>query len=209
MAEMLQHGLMAKLPSVLSTDDLPLAELCAARIDGELIIIDEAWAPVDEPDLPALRASALSLRAPRALVIERFSAAWVHGAVPAPPHLAQFCVPRTSRVAVISAPRLVIREVSIDETDIIEFARVRCTTVARTGFDLLREPGHADPRPERVVAELCAGRPTLIAELRARLVDATRMPHRALALERLHRIESASDRRGHPAGTAQRSLSRR
>ncbi|WP_156891285.1 hypothetical protein [Agromyces subbeticus] len=192
---------MAKLPPVLSTDDLALAELCAARIDGELVVIDEAWAPVDEPDLPSLRASAIGLRAPRTLVIERFSAAWVHDAIPAPPHVAQFCVSRTSRVAVISAPRLVIREVSISDADIIDFRHARCTTVARTGFDLLREPGHADPRPERVVAELCARQPLLIDELRARFAGAVRMPHRALALERLARIEAGQTLR-HPVGDA-------
>ena len=31
-----QHGRMARLPPVLDTDDLPLAELCAARLDGDL-----------------------------------------------------------------------------------------------------------------------------------------------------------------------------
>ena len=80
-----QHGLMARLPAVLDTHDLPLAELCAARLDGELVAIDDGWTPLDEPDLPALRAAVTALRAPRSLVIERMSAAWVHGALAAPP----------------------------------------------------------------------------------------------------------------------------
>ena len=45
---------------MLGTDDLPLAELCAARIDGDLFAIDEGWAPIDEPDLPSLRAAVVA-----------------------------------------------------------------------------------------------------------------------------------------------------
>ncbi|MFC9558451.1 hypothetical protein [Agromyces sp. NPDC056965] len=179
---------MAKLPNVLSIDDLPLAELCAARIDGELMPIDDGWAPVDEPDLPSLRAAAIALRAPRALVIERRSAAWVHGALTSPPAIAQFCVPRTARVAVVSAPRLVVREVAIDPDEIIDFAFARCTTPLRTGFDLLREPGEDDHEVESIVAALCTDDPRLVSRLRLRFDDANRMPHRGLALERLERV---------------------
>ena len=34
---------MARLPLVLNTDDLPIAELCAARLDGELFAIDAVY----------------------------------------------------------------------------------------------------------------------------------------------------------------------
>ncbi|MGW9629331.1 hypothetical protein ACWGST_01395 [Agromyces sp. NPDC055520] len=206
---------MARLPSVLGTADLSLAELCAARIDGELMSIDEAWAPVDEPDLPSLRATALAMRAPRLLVIERHSAAWVHGAIPAPPPLAQFCVSRAARVAAFSAPQLVVREVVIDDADIVEYPGARCTSVGRTGFDLLREPpAHGAPHGadrdsadreadrdaglQRIVTALCSMHPGLAAELRVRFADAVRLPHRALALDRLSRVERAlaADERG-------------
>ncbi|MBM7830390.1 hypothetical protein JOE59_001095 [Agromyces cerinus] len=181
---------MAKLPTVLSVDDLSIAELCAARIDGELMLVDEAWAPVDEPDLPSLRAAAVALRAPRTLVIERRSAAWVHGALPAPPALAQFCVPRTARVAVVSAPRLVVREVAIEPDEIIEYRRARCTTPVRTGFDLLRDPAESDVEVESIVTALCADDPGLHADLSHRIDGATRMPHRGLALRRFDRVEA-------------------
>ncbi|MGH3704444.1 MAG: hypothetical protein ACRDT9_07435 [Agromyces sp.] len=181
---------MAKLPNVLSIDDLPLAELCAARIDGELMPIDDGWAPVDEPDLPSLRAAAIALRAPRALVIERRSAAWVHGALASPPAIAQFCVPRTARVAVVCAPRLVVREVAIDPDEIIEFAFARCTTPLRTGFDLLRDPAEGDHEVASIVTALCTDDPRLVARLRLRLDDANRMPHRGLAIERLDRVDA-------------------
>lgn len=69
---------------MLGTDDLPLAELCAARLDGELVAIGTGWCPVDEPDLPSLRAAAVAPRLPAPLIVERRSAAWVHGALPSP-----------------------------------------------------------------------------------------------------------------------------
>jgi len=181
---------MAKLPNVLSIDDLSLAELCAARIDGELMPIGDGWAPVDEPDLPSLRAAAVALRAPRALVVERRSAAWVHGALDAPPMLAQFCVPRTARVALVSAPRVVVREVAIEPDEIIEFPFARCTNVVRTGFDLLREHAEDDGEVESIVTALCRADAKLAARLRRRFDEAIRMPHRGLALDRLDRVDA-------------------
>jgi hypothetical protein len=185
-------GVMAKLPSVLGTDDLPLAELCAARIDGELFAVDDAWTPVDEPDLPALRAAVVAARAPRILIVERLSAAWVHGALDAPPRLAQFCVPASERVALVDAPASVIREVRIDDVDIMRLGGVPCTTVIRTAFDLLRDPALDDARAVGVVAALLGADLQDGARVRERLHAAARMPHRSRALARLEAAERAA-----------------
>lgn len=187
---------MAKLPTVLSIDDLSLAELCAARIDGELMPIDEGWAPVDEPDLPAFRAAVIALRAPRRLVIERLSAAWVHGGLAAPPAVAQFCVPLSSRIAVIADHRAVVREVRIDDSEIVELGGIRCTSLVRTGFDLLREPTLDDALVDELVADLIASHEGLGSALRRRLDAATRLPHKSGALTRLDRAEAIADSTG-------------
>jgi hypothetical protein len=202
---MSQHWRMARLPVVLGTDDLPIAELCAARIDGEVFAIDDGWAPVDEPDLPAFRAAVMALRVPRSLVIERLSAAWVHGGLDVPPEIAQFCVPLSSRIAVINDHRATVREVRIDDAEIVDFGRVRCTSVVRTGFDLLREPAFTDALVEEVVGTLMATRPALVSQLRHRLDAAARMPHKSTALARLDRSERVSRS---AAGSAQPSLTR-
>ena len=180
-----QHGLMSRLPTVLGTDDLPLAELCAARIDGELVAIDDGWAPVDEPDLPSFRAAVVALRVPRALIIERRSAAWVHGALDVPPAVAQFCVPHDERVAVISDHRTQVREVTLGEGDVDDYLGVRCTSAVRTVFDLLRDATSTDEEAISIVARFVAERPDLIEEVDMRLDASRRMPHRALAVERL------------------------
>jgi hypothetical protein len=184
-----QHGFMARLPAVLGTDHLPLAELCAARLDGELFAIDDGWAPIDEPDLPAFRAAVTALRVPRALIIERGSAAWVHGAVDAPPAIAQFCVPLTARIAVLPERRATVREVRIDDDEVIRFGGARCTSVVRTAFDLLRDPGLDDDMAVEVTAALLMPRRAVVDELAAKLEGAFRMPYRAAALARLGRVE--------------------
>jgi hypothetical protein len=184
---------MARLPAVLGTDDLPLAELCAARIDGDLFAIDEAWAPIDEPDLPSLRAAVVALRVSRSLIIERLSAAWVHDAVDRPPRTAQFCVPHGSRIATIVDRRVAIREVVLTDDEFFELGGVRCTTPARTAFDLLREASLADADSERIVTRLIAARPRLEDQIRERFDRARRMPHRARALVRLdHAVEAVT-----------------
>lgn len=191
---------------MLGTDDLPLAELCAARIDGDLFAIDEGWAPVDEPDLPSLRAAVVALRVSRSLIIERLSAAWVHDALDMAPRTAQFCVPHRSRIAAIADRRVTIREVVLADDEVIEYGAVRCTTPARTAFDLLRETSLPDPDAECVVARLLASRPRLEDQIRERLDRAHRMPHRARALLRLERaVETASS---NAVGSAQPSLTR-
>ncbi|MFE6966452.1 hypothetical protein ACFVAJ_15160 [Agromyces sp. NPDC057679] len=185
---------MARLPPVLGTDDLPLAELCAARIDGELFMIDEGWAPVDEPDLPSVRAAAAALRVPRRLIIERLSAAWVHGALDVPPRIAQFCVPLHERVAVVTGPRTSVREVVIDQVDVVELGGARCTTPSRTAFDLLRDTTLDDSFAELVVARLLDAHAGSGDAVRERFAAAHRLPHLALARARFART--------HPRETA-------
>lgn len=176
---------MARLPAVLGTDDLPLAELCAARIDGELMRIGVGWCPVDEPDLPALRAAAVAPRLTPPLIVERRSAAWVHGAVPAQPAVAECCVPHESRVAGRSDPTRTVREVAIPESDVVEVGGVRCTTIDRTIFDLLRDPSAADGPTVEAVQALVTIDPTAAERVRDRIDSAGRLPHKALALRRL------------------------
>ena len=183
---------MARLPSVLGTDDLHLAELCAARIDGELIGIADGWCPVDEPDLPSLRAAAVGVDAGASLIAERLTAAWVHGAVDAPPRPAQYCVPHSDRIAVRLDRRAVVREVALRDGDVVELAGVRCTGVERTAFDLLRDHELDDVTVVAAVARLIASRPWLPGLMHARFDDATRMPHKARARLRLGAAEGQS-----------------
>jgi hypothetical protein len=183
---------MPRLPSVLGTGDLHLAELCAARIDGELVELADGWCPVDEPDLPSLRAAAAAIDAAPALIAERLTAAWVHGGLDAPPRPAQYCVPSSDRIAVRLDRRAMVREVSLRPGDLVDLGGARCTSVERTAFDLLREADLDDATVVEVVARLIAPRPGLADRVRARLDDATRLPHKSLARQRLQRAEAVA-----------------
>jgi hypothetical protein len=61
---------MSRLPPVLFHQDLPEAELHAAKRDGERYRIDQCFSPVDEIESRQLRARALALTIPARLIAE-------------------------------------------------------------------------------------------------------------------------------------------
>ncbi|WP_168209225.1 hypothetical protein [Agromyces intestinalis] len=177
---------MARLPAVLGVSDLPLPELCAARIDGELVQLGGGWVPIDEPDLAALRAEILARRADRDLIAERRSAAWVLGALIAPVEPPQFCVPMHARVAQRAGHEYSLREVVIDDHDIVTVAgRIRCTSPVRTVLDLVREAGPDERGAMQAAAALLANDLDLADEAEQRLRSAFRLPGKLRALQRL------------------------
>jgi hypothetical protein len=182
---------MARLPPVLGIDDLPLAELCAARLDGEVVALAGGWVPIDEPDLPSLRARALA-GGTGPLIIERLSAAWVHGAVVTVPSVAQFCLPNHARAAVASEIGRQVREVGIDADEIVEVGGCPCTTPLRTAFDLLRDHTTDDRLAVDAVAALVEMGAIDAAGVRRRLEASGRMPHKRLAFARLELVEDAA-----------------
>ncbi|MGR0219273.1 type IV toxin-antitoxin system AbiEi family antitoxin [Agromyces sp. ZXT2-6] len=176
---------MARLPTVLGTRDLPLPELCAARLDGELVTVGDGWCPVDEPDLPSLRAAAVAPHRHGPLIVERRTAAWVHGAVPAPPVVSEYCIRYADRSTARIDPGCVVREVVIDDADVAVVGGIRCTTPLRTAFDLLRDASAGDDETVAIVGALLEGEPGLESRLRDRIGSAHRLPHKSRALARL------------------------
>lgn len=175
---------MARLPAVLGTDDLPLAELCAARLDGELVVIAGGWVPVDEPDLPSLRALAIG-GTPDGPIIERMSAAWVLGARLEVPRVAQFCVPADARVADRPTPGRVLREVGIADDEIVLVGGCRCTSPLRTAFDLARDPTTDDAVAVPAIRAIVEHAGLEPDALRRRLEASARLPHKHLARARI------------------------
>lgn len=172
--------------AVLTTLDLPLAELCGARLDGELYRLGEAYCAIDEVD--SWRTRALSLRSilPRQGCIERMSAAWVYGVV-AEPARHEFCVDPRSRVHLVPSLRVVIREVSCPPAGIREYGGVRVKTPLSTVVDLARWVPPADDPVAVLVALLrYDGQGDTAA---ARLLCAPRLPYRSQALRRLDAVD--------------------
>ncbi|KQQ11136.1 type IV toxin-antitoxin system AbiEi family antitoxin [Rathayibacter sp. Leaf296] len=141
---------MTRLPSVLLPGDLPLAELCAARLDGELRALDEGFVLCDLPTGAAERGAALLAVLPRGTVADRSSAAWVHGATTEPPALHSASIDREHRLRPRPCARVRFHEVRLPTADVVSIGGCPVTTPVRTLIDLTRVPGRVRRLPAPV-----------------------------------------------------------
>jgi len=161
---------------------LAVAELNAARLDGELFAVDEAFAPVDEVDDTRLRAAALLELIGTRLIAELDSALWIHGIRTLPPALHRVCVSRSDRLKFAPSPRFVMREVTHSRYDVERVGELRVTAPARILFDLSVLGGD---QTSRDAAALIERWPHLAAECVARVEEAPNLPGKIAALARL------------------------
>lgn len=164
-------------------DGLSPAELSAACLDGDLVALGDAFVPADAIEGPALRAATLRPLLGDSLVAIGVTAAWVHGAMGAPPAVHHVQRTPARGVARPVDRRIRFRDTPIDPADTLVLGGVRVATAARALVDLVREPddpfaARAAPRlatPERVDEALAwldarvrfAGRRPAAAALRA------------------------------------------
>lgn len=163
--------------------ELSIAELSAARIDGDLSGIADAFMPSDIPESAPLRAAALRALVPARLALCRTSAAWVHGAGSAPPvlHHLQRAVPERLRVQ--TPVGVVFHDVTTAPDDIIVLAGVAVTTLTCTIADMARTDTD-DPR----LADLVAMHPEQLPPAIAHLERAGRLPGKRPGLRRLRAL---------------------
>jgi len=154
---------MARLPDLLGTDDLPLAELHSAKLDGHALPVGVVFRPLDRPDGPVDRARAAGVVAPARTIVCEESAAWIWGAVAEAPEPVRLCIPARARARPAPSPVLVVREVVIAAPETSQLGGVLVTTAMRTAIDLAR----AARRPSAAAA--------LRGMLRAALVDPAAM----------------------------------
>jgi len=176
---------MARLAPVLHVGDLPLAELCAARLDGELVGVDDAFSPIDSLTGPAERAWAAGRFWPHRLIAERSSAAWIWGAIPDPPARHQLCASKDARARPAVPARSSVREVVIAADEYALLGTQRVTTPLRTVVDLARFSATfaaADIESVRFLARLGAFD---LAACRAALERRRNLPAKKLAWSRL------------------------
>lgn len=176
---------------IISTSDLPTAELCAARLDGELFTIAGCFSPVDLPAQAADRAVALAAGLPTRLIAELHSAAWVLGATDCMPANHQFCSAADARAKPAELRGITVREVVIAADETIAVGGVRVTSALRTACDLVRSSERFDEDDQQIVRRLLriagAGVDDCIAVLAAR----RNLPGKNLALERLELLAAA------------------
>jgi hypothetical protein len=173
-----------RVPSLLTADDLPLAELHALRLDGVVVSVDSCFAPIDEVPGAIQRANALAEGLHDRLVAEQWTAAWVWGArVTAPlPH--QFCVGLEARVTHSTSPWMTLREVVIDPRDVSQVGSLGVTTPGRTVVDLARFSPTWGPEEHDVVVALME-----LGQVRRAILERelgrNKLPHKRRAYERL------------------------
>ncbi len=123
-----------------------LPERMAMALDGDAFAIDASHAFFDEPETPLLRATTLVVGGlHERLIAERWTAAWVWGALPRPPAVHTFCVRIEARVQHHGPRTRVVREVVIEESAIRTLGGLRLTAPHRTVLDLARLEPVGDP----------------------------------------------------------------
>lgn len=180
------------LAATLSQRDLPLAELHAARLDGEVVAVAECFSVIDEPDDPHHRARALALSVPPRLIAERFSAAWVLGASELPPGRHQFCVDSNARVSLSSTARHELREVVIDDAEILSIAGLRVTSAMRTAIDIARSSAPFGEMECSVVAALMGIGGFGLAECIAAMNGRRNLPGKRIAAARIRESDRSA-----------------
>jgi hypothetical protein len=168
---------MSRLSPVLTTADLPLAELCAARLDGELLRVDDSFTSIDQPHDRTLRALTISLAWPERMIAERWSAAWVWGALDQPPARHTLCASLGARARSSTPQRVAVREVVIDDDEMVTLAGQRVTTPLRTITDLAR----FDHVPTELLARLIALGDVSLDACRAALDRRRNLPNKVVA----------------------------
>ncbi|MFF1572176.1 hypothetical protein ACFVWR_05470 [Leifsonia sp. NPDC058292] len=128
----------ALLPRFLDSSVLSLAELCAARLDGELFSVGDAFVLLDTPDTAELRAGAFHRSAPRGVVADRLTASWIHGVRATPPAPWQVCGDSARRISATAAQGIDLRQCVLGRGDVEVLGDARVTTPLRTAVDLLR-----------------------------------------------------------------------
>jgi hypothetical protein len=172
-------------PLPLTSDDLPLAELIAARLDGDLFALNLSFFAIDEFETPALRAASLTSHVPAHLTAERATAAWIWGACPAPPPVHEFCSGLEARGRPGGPLPMAVREVVIVQSETRMLAGLRVTDPRRTLLDLLRFATVFDPVVAARLAELAgADRAVCTEDLERR----RNLPFRRRALARLAEV---------------------
>ena len=115
---------------------LSLTELSAARLDGHVVEVGDAYIPADLPAGPEVRAASLAPLIQTGAAASGPSAAWVHGAgdaAPTPHHVRRAV---TRRLRPMQSPRVRYHDTVLPDEDVITLAGVRVTTVERTLADL-------------------------------------------------------------------------
>jgi hypothetical protein len=179
-----------RIPSLLTAADFSEAELSAMVLDGAVYRVGDCVSPIDEVPSAALRAAALALVIPARLIAERRTAAWVWGAANDLPARYEVCADIGARTRPPSPHRLVIREVVIDDDEVVDFAGFKVTNPVRTAIDVARIAELFGDAEIDLVARLMRTAGFTAASCIAGMERRRNLPNRRAAAERLAQAEA-------------------
>jgi len=108
------------------------------RLDGEVYAIADGWSPIDVADTAAVRAEAVMNTRSARLIASDATAAWIWGALDALPRRREFCADIRARARVRPGADAAVREVRLNDDDVVSLGARRVTSPARTARDLAR-----------------------------------------------------------------------
>lgn len=163
-------------------DRLSGPELAAARLDGELVEIGEAFMPADAVETPEIRAGSLRSIAGPQVALTHESAAWVHGAIDhlPPRHSVQRRTP--SRIHAVVDRTVRYRDLYLPSTDTQFIGGIAVSTPTRTLVDLLRDRVLRDDTSLDVVHAMLRWQPGLAVSGVQWLENAGPVHHKRAAL---------------------------
>lgn len=194
---------MVRLPSILASASLPVAELSALRLDGELFALADGFTPLDTLVSPVQRAAGLELPRSDRVIAALGTAAWVWGAAETPPRRSEVIIPAGERVNRQPLHRLMLRECVVGRSDWVPLAGVRVTSPLRTAVDLCRFREQLSAEDVDAVRRLAESDGFLLADAVLLLERRRNLHHKNRALERLARILPVAQKtfwEAHPVG---------
>lgn len=167
---------------------LSRAELSAARLDGHVVELGDAYIPADAVETRELRAGSLRELLGDTLAATHLSAAWVHGALPDPParHTVQRAVAR--RLHQVIDRRLQYRDLRVDPDDLQLVGGVQVTDPVRTLADLARVDDEPHRGATRLLADAVPGLPERAAVW---LEGQGSLPNKRAAIDTLRAFRAA------------------
>lgn len=181
--------MVPSLPLVLDEAALPATELRAARLDGDLRELAGAFCSIDVHPSAALRGAAIAPLVPERLLVERMSAAWVHGATSRFPRPVQVCIRSSNRIRDVPSIDRHVRQVVLADHEIVTAGPIQATSPLRTAVDLVRCDPVFDRSVVICVATLLLAIGASTAHCAAELRRVPHLPHKQRALRRLDRVD--------------------
>lgn len=167
---------------------LSLPELSAARLDGHVVDLGDAYIPADLVEGADVRAASIAALVQDGAAVCGPSAAWVHGAGDAPPpvHHVKRCVER--RVRPRTSARLVFHDTVLPPAHVVMIGGVPVSTPGRTMMDLATSL-HRDPRVLPWMNALAVACPEATRHALTELRGTTRVPGSRAGIAALERVE--------------------